>query len=62
VGLLIEYIEHCLEIAQTLVAEGDLSEQRLTELKIAGGFQDWELPQAYQTNVRFLCERLSKVR
>lgn len=58
VGLLIEYIEHCLETARKLVDEGNVSEQRLAELNIAGEFLHWKLPQSYQTNVRFLFERL----
>jgi len=58
VKLMVAYIEQCLETAQTIVEEGHAYEEWIKELKIADHFQTWQLPQFYQTNIRFLCERL----
>jgi glyoxylase-like metal-dependent hydrolase (beta-lactamase superfamily II) len=57
--LLIEYVEHCLETARMLVEKGNADKDRITELKITESYQQWQLPQFYQTNISFLCEYLS---
>jgi glyoxylase-like metal-dependent hydrolase (beta-lactamase superfamily II) len=56
--LLIEYVNNCLEIAQLLVNEGSLYDDKIRELKVAERYKQWNLPQFYQTNIRFLCQRL----
>jgi len=56
--LLIEYIDHCLRTAQTLVTEGSDYEDRIGELKVADSYKHWQLSQFYQANIRFLCQRL----
>ena len=58
VKLLIAYIEDCLEVASRLVKGGSADEDAITALVVPAPFQSWQLSQFYQTNVRFLCERL----
>jgi len=57
--LLIEYVDHCLETAQILVKEGNANPERITELKVPENFKQWRFPQFFQTNIRFLCQRLT---
>jgi cyclase len=56
--LLMEYVGECLKIAQGLVEEGNETEARITELRIAERYQHWQLPQFFQSNIRFLCKYL----
>jgi glyoxylase-like metal-dependent hydrolase (beta-lactamase superfamily II) len=58
VGLLISYVEQCLETAEMLVERGDRSEDRIKDLKIPEPFQAWGMPRFYGANIGFLCERL----
>jgi len=55
----IEYIDYCLDTAQTLVKEGSDYEDRIAELKVAESYKHWQLPQFFQANIRFLCQRLT---
>jgi hypothetical protein len=57
--LMIDYVEQCLETAQMLVGKGDSYKDRIPELKIDEIYQHWQLSQFYQSNIGFLCERLS---
>jgi len=57
-SLMIDYVEHCLETAHALVDSGDTTEDRFAPLKIAERFAHWQLPNFYETNIRFLCRRL----
>lgn len=58
-GLLIEYVNHCLDTAKGLVNEGSLLDDRIRELKVAERYRHWRFPQFFQTNIRFLCQRLN---
>ena len=62
VKLLIEYIEGCIETAQTLVESGNANEERIKDLQISDRFRNWIVAQFYQTNIKFLCQRLSSVK
>ena len=57
--LLIEYVEYCLETAQTLFNEGSAPEDRIADLKVAEKYSHWKLSQFFQANIRFLCQRLN---
>jgi glyoxylase-like metal-dependent hydrolase (beta-lactamase superfamily II) len=57
--LLIEYVNHCLDTAQLLVNEGSLHDDKIRELKVAERYEHWYFPQFFQTNIRFLCQRLN---
>jgi hypothetical protein len=48
-----------LETARLLVEKENADKDRITELKITESYQQWQLPQFYQTNISFLCEYLS---
>lgn len=61
-GLLIEYVNHCLDTAQLLVNEGSLHDDKIRELKIAERYKHWHFPQFFQTNIRFLCQRFNTTR
>ena len=56
--MMINYIEGCLEQAQTIVHGGDL-EGGLSDLKIERDFENWLLPQFYEANIQFLCKYLT---
>jgi cyclase len=56
-SLLIEYVEYCMKIAQELVKEGVPYQARIAQVPIAEQFQHWLLPQFFQANLTFLCER-----
>jgi cyclase len=57
--VLIEYVEGCLETAQSLVKEGNPDEDRFGKLQIPEKYKDWQLAQFYQANIRFLCQRIA---
>jgi len=57
----IGYIEHCFDTARRLVEIGNVNEEVIKELEIPEKYQNWQVPQFYQTNISFLCERLSSV-
>lgn len=59
--LMIEYVECCLETARDLQKEGDGSQERIAALKIPEEYQDWNFSKFFQTNIQFLCERLSSM-
>lgn len=59
--LLIEYIDHCMETAQMLVARGDTNADKITALGIPDRYQHWQVPQFYSANIRFLCERAALI-
>jgi glyoxylase-like metal-dependent hydrolase (beta-lactamase superfamily II) len=56
--LLMDYIEYCMEISQKLVNEDGPYQARIPQAPIAQAFQHWLLPQFFQANLSFLCERL----
>jgi glyoxylase-like metal-dependent hydrolase (beta-lactamase superfamily II) len=57
--LLTEYVNHCLDTAKVLVNEGSLHDDKIRELKVAERYKHWRFPQFFQTNIRFLCQRLN---
>jgi glyoxylase-like metal-dependent hydrolase (beta-lactamase superfamily II) len=57
--LLIGYIEQCFDTASRLLATENINEDRIKELMIPEIYRNWQVPQFYTTNIRFLCERLS---
>ena len=59
VKAMIEYVEHCLETAQVLVDGGDISEEKISQIKLAKRFRNWLVPQFYKTNLRFLCGKMT---
>lgn len=59
VKLLIEYIKHCIDVAGLLVKTGGVCEAEMQTLKIDDRFQNWFLPQFYQSNIGFLCKHLN---
>ena len=61
-ALLIEYVEGCLETAQTLVGEGEPSDERIGGLQVAEKYREWKLARFYPTNIRFLCQRLQEAK
>jgi glyoxylase-like metal-dependent hydrolase (beta-lactamase superfamily II) len=54
-GLLIDYVEHCVETARALVDSGSISEDGFAQLKMAERFAHWQMPQFYEANIRSLC-------
>jgi cyclase len=58
VKLLIHYIDHCYETAHRLVETGETTEAGIPELAIPAEYQSWQLSRFYQSNIRFLVERL----
>lgn len=55
---LTNYIEYCIETAQKLNNEGGARDESLGKLIIDEQYQHWQLPQFFDSNIRFLCERL----
>jgi cyclase len=55
---LIEYIDYCLEISQTLVGKDIRNEDNITRLELAESYESWRMGSFFQTNIRFLCKRL----
>ncbi len=62
VKILIEYVDHCLDTAQTLVKDGSDYEDRITGLKVADSYKHWQQNQFYQTNIRYLCQRVNSLK
>jgi cyclase len=58
--LLVDYIEYCMETAQELVKDGGSNQDRIAEMPVAEQFQHWRLPQFFQANLNFLCQRMEK--
>jgi glyoxylase-like metal-dependent hydrolase (beta-lactamase superfamily II) len=58
-GLLIGYIEHCLETAQMLVTQDGSDADRVTTVKVPERYQHWRLPQFYRASIRSMCQQLS---
>lgn len=59
VEALIDYVEHCLEVARLLVEKGDISEENINALSIPPAFQSWRLAQFYRVNLNFACQQVS---
>jgi hypothetical protein len=55
-SLMIDYVEHCAEIARALVDSGSVSEDGFAQLKVAERFAHWQMPQFYEANIRSLCK------
>ena len=55
---LVDYIDYCIETAQTLVNEGGGYEDRIGTLQIAQRYQNWQLATFFPANISFLCKRL----
>jgi cyclase len=60
--LMIEYIELIIEIARTLGEDLDKNEAKIKEMKIPRRFLHWKIPTFWQSNIRFLFERLNSKR
>ena len=56
-GLLIEYVEHCVETARAMVDSGRVSEDGFAGLKIPEAFAHWQMPQFHEANIRSLCKQ-----
>jgi glyoxylase-like metal-dependent hydrolase (beta-lactamase superfamily II) len=59
---MIEYVDACLEAGYALVDEGNVDEDRIKELKIPDQFIQWNMPQFWPVNIRFICERLNSAK
>ena len=57
--IMIEYVELCIDTAQTLVKRGAVDEARIQETTPPGKFRDWQFPHFYQANIQFLCKELT---
>jgi cyclase len=57
-GILMEYIETCMETARIITSDGNASEERIAGLKVGEQYREWGLDRFYQGNIRFLCQRL----
>ncbi|MBN2045926.1 MAG: MBL fold metallo-hydrolase [Anaerolineales bacterium] len=56
--LMIEYVEQCIEISQSLVKSGDADEDGIKEVRVPAQFQHWQFPRFFQINIQFLCQAL----
>ena len=54
---LVEYVDYCTDTAQKLIAQGDTSDEVIAGVKVAQEYQDWEFPEFFQANLKFLCQR-----
>lgn len=57
--LLMEYIEHCLAVARSLVQDGGDYEGTAKQLQPDEKFKDWKLSGFYPTNILSLCRLLA---
>jgi glyoxylase-like metal-dependent hydrolase (beta-lactamase superfamily II) len=58
--LLMDYLEYCIETAQELVQGGSPHQDRIPEITVPERFTHWRLPQFFQANLNFLCQRMGK--
>jgi len=56
---LVNYIDYCLESAQTLVSEGGGYENKIAGIKLAELYQGWQFTFLFPDNISFLCKRLA---
>ena len=54
----IAYIEHCLATAHMMVQEGMGSDDYIELLTMPDAYAQWQMPDFYFANLRFLCRRL----
>jgi glyoxylase-like metal-dependent hydrolase (beta-lactamase superfamily II) len=54
----IAYIEHCLATAHMMVQEGMGDDEYIELLTIPDTYAQWQMPDFYYANLRFLCRRL----
>lgn len=59
VHMLIEYIEECLDTAQTLLKTGKPGDSKIKEIKVPEKYADWQVSKFYPSNINFICQCLS---
>ena len=55
--LMIEYVEHCLQLAQELRKAGGTSEEKIAALEVPEPYHVWRFPKFFQMNMQFLVRR-----
>jgi len=58
IDVLIEYIEHCCDIAEELLKAGDSIENSLSNVQMPAAFKHWMVSQFYRTNIRCTYDKL----
>ncbi|MGZ6315656.1 MAG: MBL fold metallo-hydrolase [Anaerolineales bacterium] len=51
----VDYISTCVETAQKLAAEGDISDARIAREDVPAQFEDWELARFFTINLKSMC-------
>ena len=53
----VDYISTCVEAAQKLAAEGDISDARIAREHVPAQFEDWELSRFFTINLKSMCTK-----
>jgi cyclase len=59
--MMIDYIEYCHECAQLLTYDEQTIDDQIAEIQLSKSFQGWDYPNFFQSNLRFLCERMNSI-
>lgn len=57
--LLAAYVEGCMELARSLTASGEATENQIQEASLPEGSEDWDFEQFFRMSLQFLCNRLA---
>ncbi len=57
----VEYIEHCIDTARSLVKEGRADKETINAMQVPERFKGWLAASFYKANLGFICGRLASV-